>query len=223
MKNWQTQQYRHITNAILRNDTVIVCFGNGDIIEVATGRLSPGGLPKAQWQNFRFDDYSIYAKVGLQDVEVPWSTIRSLTDPLFSAHSAERAEEQARNIGIRIRGLRENKGLTAKELAARAGISPQSLSRIENGKHDVVFTTLQRILGAMGCTLRDLAELESQSDVPSAKAVQKRQASVWTPQERPFGTATTRDKRVEVFSQEESDTTSNTTGSNTPSIEFTAA
>ncbi len=47
--------------------------------------------------------------------------------------------------------------MKSKELAERAGITPQSLSRIENGKHDVVFKTLQKILGAMGYALKDLA------------------------------------------------------------------
>jgi DNA-binding Xre family transcriptional regulator len=90
-------------------------------------------------------------------VEIPWSTIRALTDREYAAHLAEAAEEQARQIGLRIRELRELRGLSSNELAERAGITPQSLSRIEHGHHDVVFRTLRRILAAMGCSLRDLA------------------------------------------------------------------
>ncbi|MGH2388657.1 MAG: helix-turn-helix domain-containing protein, partial [Chloroflexota bacterium] len=47
-------------------------------------------------------------------------------------------------------------GLTGKELADRAGITPQSLSRIEHGRHDIVFTTLKRLLAPMGYGLADL-------------------------------------------------------------------
>lgn len=39
-------------------------------------------------------------------------------------------------------------------------ITPQSLSRIEHGHHDVAFQTLSRILAAMGCNLRDLADMQ---------------------------------------------------------------
>ena len=39
-------------------------------------------------------------------------------------------------------------------------ITPQSLSRIEHGHHDVAFLTLSRILAAMGCNLRDPADMQ---------------------------------------------------------------
>lgn len=90
------------------------------------------------------------------DVEIPWSTIRALTDKDYSAHLAAAAAEQAKKVGLRLRALRELRHLTSKEVAERAGITLQSLSRIEHGHHDVVFTTLQRILAAMGCSLQDL-------------------------------------------------------------------
>ena len=69
---------------------------------------------------------------------------------------SEAAAEQARTIGSKIRELRQARGLTARELAARTGITPQSVYRIEHGKHDVVLTTLGKILAAMGYTYRDL-------------------------------------------------------------------
>jgi hypothetical protein len=50
----------------------------------------------------------------------------------------------------------------------RAGIHPQSLSRIEHGQHDVVFTTLRRVLAAMGCSLRDLAVTDEADLEPEA-------------------------------------------------------
>ncbi|MDZ7291618.1 MAG: helix-turn-helix domain-containing protein [candidate division KSB1 bacterium] len=90
------------------------------------------------------------------ELEISWSTIRTLSDAEYSARMASVAEEQAKKIGYRIRELRQRRGLKSKELAERAGITPQSLSRIENGRHDVVFKTLQKILGAMGFGLKDL-------------------------------------------------------------------
>src|SRR5436305_438147 len=89
------------------------------------------------------DPYEILVPAADREVEVPWSTIRVLTDRDYSAHLATAADEEARRIGERIQELRRIRRLSSKELAQRAGISPQSLSRIEHGRHDVVFTTLQ--------------------------------------------------------------------------------
>ena len=46
------------------------------------------------------------------------------------------------SIGRRIRNLRENKGLSIKELADRANLSATSLSDIENGRKRAGLTTL---------------------------------------------------------------------------------
>ena len=70
---------------------------------------------------------------GSEQVEIPWSTVRLLTDPAYGAHLAEVAEDEARQVGRRLRGPREARNLIAKELAGRAGITPRSLSRIEPG------------------------------------------------------------------------------------------
>jgi DNA-binding XRE family transcriptional regulator len=51
-----------------------------------------------------------------------------LTDGAYAAHLAAAAEAEARAIGQRVRELRQVRGLTGKELAARAGISAQTLS-----------------------------------------------------------------------------------------------
>src|SRR5205823_2092005 len=111
-----------------------------------------------QWETLEFDQYQITAStLDDESIEIPWSTIRVLTDEAYSTHLAHAAEEQARQIGLRIRELRDSRQLSSKDLAERAGITPQSLSRIENGRHDVVYTTLQRLLAAMGYSLRDLA------------------------------------------------------------------
>lgn len=101
-------------------------------------------------------------------IEIPWSSLRALTDREYSAHLVTAAEEQARQVGRRTRELRESRNLSGKELAERAGIAPQSLSRIEHGHHDVVFTTLQRILAAMGASLKDLVVASQRpASVPS--------------------------------------------------------
>ncbi len=103
------------------------------------------------------DPYEIVVPTIDDAVEIPWSTIRVLTDQDYSAHLAAAAEEQAKHIGRPIQELRENRRLGRAELAERAGITTQSLSRVEAGRPDAVFTDLQRVLAALGCSLRDLA------------------------------------------------------------------
>lgn len=53
-------------------------------------------------------------------------------------------------IGARIREIREQRGIDAKDLAKLAGIDPANLSRIENGKYSIGFDILSRIAMALG-------------------------------------------------------------------------
>ena len=65
--------------------------------------------------------------------------------------NAERAAvDENRRVGIEIRRLRDSRGLSAKEVAARADVSPAYLSRLENGKVSPTVATLSRIVQAMG-------------------------------------------------------------------------
>ena len=157
---WNRREYQRIASVERRGDQLVVLFEDGSCVSIAAQRVLPTGTRGVNWDNLTFNPYEIVVPAASGQVEVPWSTIRVLTDRDYSAHLAAAAEEQARQIGLRIRSLREGRKLTGKELAERAGISPQSLYRIEHGRHDVVLTTLQRILAAMGCSLRDLAPEE---------------------------------------------------------------
>lgn len=46
------------------------------------------------------------------------------------------------------------------DVAERVGMAQQNVSRIEQGRHAVSFPTLEKILAAMGYTLRDLLPIE---------------------------------------------------------------
>jgi transcriptional regulator with XRE-family HTH domain len=47
--------------------------------------------------------------------------------------------------------------MDSKEVAKRTGVSVQTMSRLENGKQDLSFSTLNKILACMGFKLKDLA------------------------------------------------------------------
>ena len=68
---------------------------------------------------------------------------------IFGINSGNRQEDRAR-IGARIRQLREERGIEARDLAQLAGIDAANLSRIENGKHSVGLDVLSKIASALG-------------------------------------------------------------------------
>lgn len=67
----------------------------------------------------------------------------------FSYAGSDRSEERKR-IGARIRQLREEKRIEAKQLATLAKIDAANLSRIEQGKYSVGFDILTKIADALG-------------------------------------------------------------------------
>jgi transcriptional regulator with XRE-family HTH domain len=56
----------------------------------------------------------------------------------------------AGHVGVRVREIRVGQGLSARELASRAGVSPAYLSRLENGRLSPTVSTLTRVMRAMG-------------------------------------------------------------------------
>ena len=60
---------------------------------------------------------------------------------------------------MRLRELRQVKGMTQVELAERTGIDQGALSRIENGKTRAMdFDVMARLCDALGCDPGDLIE-----------------------------------------------------------------
>ena len=57
----------------------------------------------------------------------------------------------------KVRVWREHRGLSAKDLAEKAGISAAYLSQIETGARDGSFETIKRIAAALRLTVDDLA------------------------------------------------------------------
>lgn len=160
LARWDAQEYQRICDVTGQGDNLTVVFEDGATATIRKDRLLPPHTENPQWQALRSGRFEITVPADMGEVEISWSTIRALTDAAFSAHLAAAADEQARHIGRRIKELREGRGLASKDLAERASITPQSMSRIEHGHHDVSFTTLRRILAAMGCSLRDLTTPE---------------------------------------------------------------
>lgn len=95
------------------------------------------------------------------------TTIEELRNRRLSAMtSAERAEfdealaaaRLALEVGEKVRGAREDAGISQRELAARMSTSQAAVARLEAGGTSATLTTLQKAASALGLELTiDLA------------------------------------------------------------------
>jgi transcriptional regulator with XRE-family HTH domain len=74
-------------------------------------------------------------------------------------------------VGPRLRLLREQKGLSARQVADLAGVTPAYLSRLENRRLSPTVATLARLVAAIGETMATLF-----SEAPGADQVVVRRA-----------------------------------------------
>lgn len=82
---------------------------------------------------------------------VYWVLMKMMANAGFSFYygGSDRSEERER-IGLKIRQLREVKGMEAKQLAILANIDAANLCRIEQGKYSVgldILTKISKVLG----------------------------------------------------------------------------
>lgn len=83
--------------------------------------------------------------------------------------TSPRAAPRDRQVGARIRQLRESHNMSARELAAAASVSPAYLSRLENEKVSPTVATLGRVVQAMGESIGSLFG-EASGDGPVVRA-----------------------------------------------------
>jgi transcriptional regulator with XRE-family HTH domain len=63
-------------------------------------------------------------------------------------------------IGLRIRILRESKGITQQDLAAACNFEKTNMSRIEAGRTNPTISTLYKISQALEITISELVDVE---------------------------------------------------------------
>lgn len=162
---WDAYEYDRIESAAYdgTSDMLHVRFANGDEVLVHASEVVRPRV-HADWARLEVVEHrhiTVPVAPGMGDLgedttDVPGFYIRSLTDAEFRAHLARKAEESARRVGQRIRALRQARGLSAKDVATRAGVAQLTMSRIELGRHDAGLATVEKILTAMGYALPDL-------------------------------------------------------------------
>ncbi len=65
-------------------------------------------------------------------------------------------------FGANLCAERHRKKLSQEDLAAKAGLQMQQISKIENGKADFKFTTLLRLMKALDVKFEQLFDIDAQ-------------------------------------------------------------
>lgn len=68
-------------------------------------------------------------------------------------------------VRTRLRSLRHSQGLSLDEVAARANLSPSTISRVETGKRTIGLDVLVPLAGALGVGLDALLDVRDDDDV----------------------------------------------------------
>jgi transcriptional regulator with XRE-family HTH domain len=97
-------------------------------------------------------------------------------------------EEELR-LAAGLTALREQAGLSQRELAQKIGVSQPRIAAIERS-HNVTIDVLEQYVGALGCKLQ-LSVVKGRKTIPlipAAHARARRQACIAPPNPSPFGT-----------------------------------
>lgn len=91
-----------------------------------------------------------------ETAELPWDFARRFSDPSYQRRVERTAAAGRQEIGQRLRGLRESRGMTQDSLARAAGVGRITLIRIETGQRSPRYETLVRLAKALDVELGEL-------------------------------------------------------------------
>lgn len=154
--SWLVPGYDDISSAVRVGEDLEVTFGNGDLIRIGLAVL---GITDAADVGIEPDLSGAAVRVttpsGTRDIS--WLQLRVATDPTFARQMREEDANEARRVARRLKALREDRGLSQRDVATLAGMTSPQLSKIESGASDLRVSTVQALLRAMGATLSDLS------------------------------------------------------------------
>lgn len=80
--------------------------------------------------------------------------------PVPVERAADPSSDRNDDVGRRVKSLRKQKAISARQLAERASLTAAYISRLENGKLSPTVATLSRIMQAMGESISALFDAE---------------------------------------------------------------
>lgn len=154
-QRWSTPGYSDVHKADRIGGDLHVEFANGDVVSLPAARFGVEGDFEVR---FDVEDSPAVQIVSGGDVrELSWVQIRSATDPEFAQEMRRQDAEESRRIGRRLRALREDRGLSQRDVAGLVGMPAPQLSKIESGTYDLRVSTVQTLLRAMGASFADIS------------------------------------------------------------------
>lgn len=160
LQRWDTREYGDVAEAHYDRGDLVVRFEDGDRVRVPVERLSAPHITEPDWAAVSAGEFWVNVPTPTGTVEISWLSIRLMTDADFSAEWDRRCAEIARDVGNRLRELREARGITEDELARRVSIPAETLRSVEAGDGPNSLDLEGRILAAMDCSFADLRETE---------------------------------------------------------------
>ena len=92
----ETSAYHRITSARFGAGQVLVDFEDRTHARVAANALLPAHVRDSDWTRMMVNPYEIVVPTPDGSVEIPWDSIRVLTDPAYDAHLQSMAAAEAR-------------------------------------------------------------------------------------------------------------------------------
>jgi transcriptional regulator with XRE-family HTH domain len=144
-------RFRHV--GVSSDGAVIFCtLDNGKTYAMPLGALEraedwdPSAKPRTA--GIMHDGYAAFIKFNSGvTIEFPSDLVLHVCEPSYAFYKTK--DPAASSVGMRIREIREARGLTLDALAAKSGIAKPNLSRLENDKVTPTFETLSTIAAAL--------------------------------------------------------------------------
>lgn len=153
---WLAPGYGDITDVTKIGEDLEVTFANGDLVRIDPSVLGAAGAFEIGTDtDLDGAGVRIITPSGVRDIS--WMQLRIATDPAFARQMREEDTNEARRIAHRLKALREDRGLSQRDVAALAGMTSPQLSKIESGSFDLRVSTVQALLRAMGATLSEIS------------------------------------------------------------------
>lgn len=102
---------------------------------------------------------------GDRPAEKGFHSIDAILEKMKASGGGEEIAEARKKLagvyskdGMTIKSLRLERGLSQAELAEAAGTNQYIVSCYERGKHEMLFTTMEKFAGALGVDLNTLGE-----------------------------------------------------------------
>jgi DNA-binding XRE family transcriptional regulator len=136
-----------------------IAFGDG-----LSGSVQPGEIGFADPGELCLETATVapyHAGVQVLDrdghvVDIDGGSLRAVLDGAFARKIVLQAESSNREIGERLKGRRLKAGVTQVQLAERSGLDQAIISKLERGRHQPRWDTIQRYANGLGLAPENL-------------------------------------------------------------------